>query len=133
MEDRLTKNLIKLLVIVAVFYYIGLVVLFAISLSGCKKTPDILAPRLITESKVSVLAFVASWCEPCQKAKSILIAMRFNKGLNVFFIDIDKLPEMAESCRITSVPTFFVYVKGKRTTRTQDISVVVRIVKENMK
>ncbi len=83
--------------------------------------------------KISILAFVASWCEPCRKAKPILIAIRFNKGVNVIIIDIDKHPEMAESCGITSIPTYFVYVEDKRTIRTQDISVVVKIVKENTK
>ncbi len=106
----------------------------AISWMGCSEAPG--TPAAIPESKVAVMAFVASWCEPCKEAKAILIAVRFNYAPDVYvlFVDIDEYPMLAEKFKVASVPTFFIRVgKEIKLTRTQDISVVVRIVKENMK
>ena len=73
-----------------------------------------------------VLAFTASWCVPCQRAKPALIQIQA-AGVDVQIIDIDKQPELARQYGVTSVPTFFVYVCGKEAVRTQDISVVVSL------
>ena len=73
-----------------------------------------------------VLAFTASWCVPCQRAKPALIQIQA-AGVGVQIIDIDKQPELARQYGVTSVPTFFVYVCGKEAVRTQDISVVVSL------
>jgi thioredoxin 1 len=73
-----------------------------------------------------VLAFTASWCEPCQRAKPALIQIQA-AGVDVEIIDIDERPELAKQYGVTSVPTFFVYVCGKTAVRTQDISVVVSL------
>ena len=73
-----------------------------------------------------VLAFTASWCVPCQRAKPALVQIKA-AGVDVQIIDIDEQPELARQYGIASVPTFFVYVCGKKAVRTQDISVVVSL------
>jgi thiol-disulfide isomerase/thioredoxin len=73
-----------------------------------------------------VLAFTASWCCPCQRAKPVLIQIQA-AGVEVEIIDIDAQPELAKQYGVASVPTFFVYVCGKRAVRTQDINVVVSL------
>ena len=73
-----------------------------------------------------VLAFTASWCGPCQRAKPALIQIQA-AGVDVEIIDIDAQPELAKQYGVTSVPTFFVYQCGKPAVRTQDISVVVSL------
>jgi len=73
-----------------------------------------------------VLAFTASWCTPCQRAKPALIQIQA-AGVDVEIIDIDARPELAKQYDVTSVPTFFVYVCGKKAVRTQDITVVVSL------
>ena len=73
-----------------------------------------------------VLAFTASWCTPCQRAKPALIQIQA-AGVDVEIIDIDAQPALAKQYGVTSVPTFFVYVCGKKAVRTQDISVVVSL------
>ena len=76
-------------------------------------------------SRPKVLAFTASWCGPCQRAKPVLVQIQA-AGVDVEVIDIDARPDLAAKYGVTSVPTFFVYVCGKSTVRTQDVLVVVR-------
>jgi len=71
-----------------------------------------------------VLAFCASWCSPCKQAQPTLRWLE-KEGIEVVHIDIDQQPELARQYGITSVPTFFVYVCGHDTVRTQDVNVVV--------
>lgn len=76
-------------------------------------------------SRPKVLAFTASWCVPCQRAKPVLVQIQA-AGVEVAIIDIDARPDLAAKHGVTSVPTFFIYVCGKSTVRTQDVAVVVR-------
>jgi thiol-disulfide isomerase/thioredoxin len=102
---------------------LALIVLLAL-IAGCKTPQEqrhqdgCQRPRL--------LAFTASWCTPCQRAKPALIQIRA-AGAEVEIIDIDEHAELAKQYGVTSVPTFFVYVCGKTAVRTQDISVVVSL------
>jgi len=73
-----------------------------------------------------VLAFTASWCAPCQRAKPALIQVQA-AGVEVEIIDIDDHPDLAKKYGVTSVPTFIVYVSGKAPVRTNDILVVVSL------
>jgi thiol-disulfide isomerase/thioredoxin len=77
-------------------------------------------------SRPKVLAFTASWCAPCQRAKPTLIQIRA-AGADVEIIDIDAHPDLARKHGVTSVPTFIVYVCGKAPVRTNDIQVVVSL------
>jgi len=73
-----------------------------------------------------VLAFTASWCAPCQRAKPALVQIQA-AGVDVEIIDIDAHPDLARKHGITEVPTFIVYVCGKAPVRTNDILVVVAL------
>lgn len=73
-----------------------------------------------------VLAFTASWCAPCQRAKPALIQIQV-QGVDVQIIDIERRPDLARQYNITSVPTFLVYVSGRKPVRTNDVSVVVAL------
>ena len=72
------------------------------------------------------LAFTASWCGPCQRAKPVLVQIQA-AGVDVEIIDIDARPELAKGHGITKVPTFIVYVCEKEPVRTNDIRVVVSL------
>ncbi len=123
------KDLLKAIFNISILSAILYLILASLS---CRETPETPTPKVASNTKVTVFAFVAPWCEPCNRAKLSLSVIR-KAGVSVWIIDIDKTPDFAIAYEITSVPTFLVYVEGKRTTRTQDISVVVRIVKENTK
>jgi thiol-disulfide isomerase/thioredoxin len=73
-----------------------------------------------------VIAFTASWCGPCKQAKPYLVQIEA-RGVEVQIVDIDENPAMARQYGVTRVPTFFVYVCGKKAVRTQDVSVVDRL------
>ena len=73
-----------------------------------------------------VLAFTASWCTPCLRAKPALIQIQA-AGVDVKTIDIDGHSELARKYGVTSVPTFIVYVYGKKPVRTNDVLVVVSL------
>lgn len=73
-----------------------------------------------------VIVFTASWCVPCRAAKPILVRIEA-AGVEVQVVDIDANPELARKYGVTSVPTYFVYVCGRKVARTQDINVVVSL------
>lgn len=77
-------------------------------------------------SRPKVLAFTASWCAPCQRAKPVLAQIQAT-GVEVEIIDIDAHPDLARKHGVTSVPTFIVYVCGKAPVRTNDIREVVSL------
>jgi thiol-disulfide isomerase/thioredoxin len=79
-----------------------------------------------------VLAFTASWCGPCQRAKPVLVQIQA-AGADVEIVDIDDHPDVAKKYAITSVPTFIVYVCGKSPVRTNDILVVVSMTRRGCK
>ncbi len=88
-------------------------------LGGCASQSRGCAPS-------KVVAFTAAWCGPCKQAKPHLARME-SAGVEVEIVDIDKNPELARRYGVTSVPTFFVYVRGKKTVRTQNLAVVVAL------
>lgn len=73
-----------------------------------------------------VVAFTATWCGPCNAAKPALVEIEA-AGVEVQVVDIDANPELARKYGVTSVPTFFVYICGRKVVRTQDVSVVVSL------
>jgi len=99
-----------------------LLVLLAMT-AGCEASQEAHQGRC---SRPKVLAFTASWCAPCQRAKPTLIQIRA-AGADVEIIDIDAHPDLARKHGVTSVPTFIVYVSGRKPARTNDVSVVVAL------
>jgi len=95
----------------------------ALCIAGCEGPQR--QPNRSPCSRPKVMAFTASWCAPCQRAKPVLVQVQA-AGVDVEIIDIDARPDLAAKYGVTSVPTFFVYVCGKSTVRTQDVTIVVR-------
>ncbi len=101
----------------------ALVALLA-AISGCEQPAGFKRPRCNTK----VVAFTASWCEPCQRAKPTLVQIQA-AGVDVQIVDIDQHLELARQYNVTSVPTFLVFMCGKPAVRTSDVSVIVSLVK----
>jgi thioredoxin 1 len=74
---------------------------------------------------VRVLAFTATWCGPCQRAKPTIAAAR-KRGINIEEIDIDSRPDLARQYAITSVPTFVIHTGGGEN-RTHDPNAVAAL------
>jgi thioredoxin 1 len=62
-----------------------------------------------------IVDFYATWCGPCK-----MISPKFKQFSevykNVIFvqIDVDELPNLAEECEVRAMPTFHVYLNGKK-------------------
>jgi len=97
---------------------------------GCIRPILPIAPAPIDNGCIrpKVLVFSASWCEPCQRDKVVLVQVEA-MGVEVQVIDIDKRPDLARKYGVTSVPTYFIYISGHSIQRTNDVSVVVNIVR----
>lgn len=75
--------------------------------------------QLMATPQPKVLDFSATWCGPCKRMFPILKAAVV-KFPNVLFmkVDIDKLPELAQTYSIRGVPTFL-FIDGKGRIRHQ--------------
>lgn len=112
------KNMLSMLVACAVVLLLTVLPL----LLGCENPQ----PNQGGCVRPKVIAFTASWCQPCQRAKPLLVQVQAD-GVEVQIVDIDADPELARKYGVTSVPTFFVYVGGKQVVRTQDVFVVAAL------
>ena len=80
--------------------------------------------RAAKEKKLLMVDLYADWCGPCQQAQPTLRWLE-QQGIKVVHVNVDQQPEMCRQYGVTSYPTFFVYVCGHDTVRTQNINEVV--------
>lgn len=60
--------------------------------------------------KDAVLAFTASWCQPCKALKPQLVQLSTKTDRNVYVLDVDNLPPgLLEFYSVRSVPTVIAY------------------------
>ncbi|KAI9342636.1 thioredoxin 1 [Obelidium mucronatum] len=69
----------------------------------------------ISGDKIVVVDWFATWCGPC-KAISPIFAQFSDEFKNLVFlkVDVDEVPEAAESAGIRAMPTFQFYQNGKK-------------------
>jgi len=94
-------------------------------LCGCQpEAPD--RPR--PASRHQVLAFTADWCQACQQDKPKLAELR-RQGVEVVEIDYDARPDLAREYRVRRLPTYVVLKDGKEVERTEDIFLLIKILR----
>ena len=84
--------------------------------------------ELIQSPKPVLVDFYAEWCGPCKimKPRLLDVAERIGADAKIVEIDVDREKEIAERCRIQSVPTFIIYKNGEQLWRqTGVISTIV--------
>ncbi|KAJ3317957.1 hypothetical protein HDV06_001031 [Boothiomyces sp. JEL0866] len=64
----------------------------------------------INQDKLVLVDFSADWCGPCKVMKPVVETLDVEK----YIVDVDKQKEIAQSCRISSLPTFHFYKNGKK-------------------
>jgi thioredoxin 1 len=96
--------------------FLGLVAL-AVFAVGCQQ-PGLQPPK--PQPKIKVVAFTATWCGPCQRAKPLLVEIKA-LGIEVQVVDIDADLALAQQCGVTRVPTFLLLVDGQEAARTYDV------------
>ncbi|KAJ3268761.1 hypothetical protein HDV01_002307 [Terramyces sp. JEL0728] len=64
----------------------------------------------INQDKLVLVDFSADWCGPCKIMKPVVETLQVDK----YIVDVDQQKEIAQSCGVTSLPTFHFYKKGKK-------------------
>ena len=94
-------------------------------LCGCQpEAPDRPGPA----SRHQVLAFTADWCQACQRDKPRLAELR-RRGVEVVEIDCDARPDLVRQYRVRRLPTYIVLKDGKEVERTEDIFLLIKILR----
>ena len=69
-----------------------------------------------SNGKLLVVDFTAKWCGPCQKIapKIKALAKHYNDTVVVVKVDVDDNDEVAQLCKVKAMPTFQLFLSGKR-------------------
>jgi thiol-disulfide isomerase/thioredoxin len=98
-------------------------ILAAVFVAGCDEQAE---PKA---NAAHVVAFTATWCEPCRQAKPALREIAA-AGVRVTEIDSDTRPDLHRQYQVRSLPTFIVYDgAGEQIERTHDIDTVLKLLK----
>ncbi len=71
---------------------------------------------LVLDAKgVELVDFFATWCGPCKALGPVLekLAPEYEGKVNIYKVDIDQSPNLAQMYRVMSVPTMKVFKDGQ--------------------
>ncbi|CCF59020.1 hypothetical protein KAFR_0F04250 [Kazachstania africana CBS 2517] len=67
-----------------------------------------------SSDKLSVVDFYATWCQPCKAMIPLMTKLiQENPTVNFYKVDVDESMELAQSCKITAMPSFLFLKDGK--------------------
>ena len=70
---------------------------------------------VVSGDKPVLVDFYATWCGPCQMMAPIVEELASEaKDFSVAKVDIDQAPELAAKFNVLGVPTFIIFVGGKK-------------------
>jgi thioredoxin 1 len=75
---------------------------------------------MIAKDKNVLVEFYASWCGPCKILKPVVeeIEKENTEKLKVFYIDVDKHKELADTLKLASIPVLQGFKEGKKKWQT---------------
>ncbi|KAF8131533.1 thioredoxin [Boletus edulis] len=72
----------------------------------------------INSGKAVLIDFYADWCGPCKSISPYFHqhsdTNASTEGIEFYKVDVDKLPDVAQECKIRAMPTFQLYKNGER-------------------
>jgi len=71
--------------------------------------------KVAKADKPTLVDFFARWCGPCQILEPTIdkLATELKGKANIFKVDIDNSPDLANKFGVMSVPTIFIFKDGK--------------------
>ena len=80
-----------------------------------KNSTDENFQKQISGSKLSLIQFSASWCNPCQVLKPIIekISNDLSDKIECYYHDIEKEPNEPVKFSVRGVPTIILFKEGK--------------------
>jgi len=71
---------------------------------------------VMKKNGVSVVKAEATWCGPCKRIAPEVekIYLQLSDNIQVYHIDVDECPEIANHLRIRKLPTFISFVDGDK-------------------
>ena len=86
-------------------------------MSFYKKTLSELLDIISKDIRIIFISFKANWCVPCKNIEPFITKLsnsELSEYVNFYNIDIDDSEDVVEYFKISSVPTFMVYVNGEK-------------------
>ncbi len=78
---------------------------------------------IVSDDKFVIIDYNATWCGPCKKIAPIYAELaKNNPGVVFATMDTDKLPQVTEGERVTSLPTFILYHNRQEIDRVEGAS-----------
>ena len=80
--------------------------------------------QVIKDNKIVVVDFHATWCGPCKVIAPKYEFLEQNYGSQAKFIkvDVDECQEVAQESGISAMPTFQLFVSGKKVEQLRGLS-----------
>lgn len=71
--------------------------------------------KVIKADKPVLVEFFAAWCGPCQMMSPIIeeLEKEVKKTAHIYKVDVDSESELANKYSVMSIPTIFIFKKGK--------------------
>jgi len=71
--------------------------------------------KFISEDKVTVVDFFATWCGPCKQIAPFVekLSKEFDKN-NFLKVDVDEVSDVAAEVGVRAMPTFMVFRNGEK-------------------
>ncbi|KGQ09101.1 Thioredoxin-1 [Beauveria bassiana D1-5] len=74
--------------------------------------------QAIANNKVVIVDSYADWCPPCKAIAPVLEkhsnSDEFKDKVHFVKFDVDKIPEISQELRVSSIPAFFFFKDGKQ-------------------
>ncbi len=71
--------------------------------------------KVIKNPKPVLVDFFAQWCGPCKRLAPVLeeLSQEMQDKLDIFKIDVDQVPELAERYNVSSIPALIIFERGQ--------------------